>query len=161
MTLGADRTWEHGPKNAMRLLVDIALRALSPAVNDPTTAVHVLDQLEALLGRLGRSNLDQGVVYDDAGVVRLVHEALPTWEEYLALGVSEIQFYGASALQIERRLAALLRLLEATVPESRKLAVTRLATEQSAVVRQSFREGLVRAAAGRVDRQGIGHPSAS
>jgi hypothetical protein len=37
--LGAGRTFEQNPKYAIRLLVDIAIRALSPAVNDPTTAV--------------------------------------------------------------------------------------------------------------------------
>ena len=42
--LGAERTFEQDPKYALRLLVDIAIRALSPAVNDPITAVQALDQ---------------------------------------------------------------------------------------------------------------------
>jgi uncharacterized membrane protein len=43
--IGAERTFEQDPKYALRLLVDIAIRALSPAINDPTTAVQSLDQI--------------------------------------------------------------------------------------------------------------------
>jgi uncharacterized membrane protein len=50
------RTLAQDPKYAIRLLVDIAIRALSPAVNDPTTAVQAIDQIEDLLQRLGRLN---------------------------------------------------------------------------------------------------------
>ena len=141
----------------MRLLVDIALRALSPAVatRRPQSAPSISSRLSPR--GLGRSHLDIGVVRDGDGVVRVVHEACPTWEDYLALGVTEIQQYGASAVQVERRLAALLDLLAATVPESRKHAVERLAAERTVVVRASFKEGPSRAQADRVDRQGIGH----
>jgi uncharacterized membrane protein len=48
MDLGDDRTFEQDPKYALRLLVDIAIKALSPAINDPTTAVQALDQIEDL-----------------------------------------------------------------------------------------------------------------
>ncbi len=44
--LPASRTFEQDPKYAIRLLVHIAIRALSPAINDPTTAVQALDQIE-------------------------------------------------------------------------------------------------------------------
>ena len=50
--LGTERTFEQDPKYALRLLVDIAIRALSPAINDPTTAVQALDQIEDLLLRV-------------------------------------------------------------------------------------------------------------
>ncbi len=52
--LGDERTFEQNPKYAIRLLVDIAIKALSPAINDPTTAVQALDQIEDLLLRLGQ-----------------------------------------------------------------------------------------------------------
>ena len=58
--LAGARTWEQDPKYPIRLLVDIAIRALSPAVNDPTTAVQALDQIEDLLRRLGQADLDNG-----------------------------------------------------------------------------------------------------
>lgn len=121
--LGPTRTFEQDPKYAIRLLVDVAIRALSPAVNDPTTAVQALDQIEDLLRRLGRRRLDAGTATDRAGRVRLV---FPTadWEDYLALAFEEIRQYGATSLQVLRRLRAVLNGLEATaVTEERRSAV--------------------------------------
>ncbi|HUK33980.1 MAG TPA: DUF2254 family protein, partial [Vicinamibacterales bacterium] len=67
IVLGVGRTFEQDPKYAIRLLVDIAIRALSPAVNDPTTAVQALDQIEDLLRRLGRRQLEAGQAHDATG----------------------------------------------------------------------------------------------
>ncbi len=99
--LARDRTDEQGPKQSIRLLVDIALRALSAGINDPTSAVRALDQIEGLLIVLGRSNLDIGRVRDASGDLRLVHPA-PTWDEYLDLAVTEIQYYGQDAVHADR-----------------------------------------------------------
>ena len=55
---GFERTSEQDPKYPVRLLVDIAIKALSPAINDPTTAVQAIDQIEDLLRRLGGHDLD-------------------------------------------------------------------------------------------------------
>jgi uncharacterized membrane protein len=46
--LATERTFDQDPKFALRLLVDIAIKALSPAINDPTTAVQTIDQIEDL-----------------------------------------------------------------------------------------------------------------
>ena len=73
LTKAIDRTFEQDPKYAIRLLVDIAIKALSPAINDPTTAVQALDQIEDLLLRLGRRDLDS------AGQPRSVSE--PRWRD--------------------------------------------------------------------------------
>jgi uncharacterized membrane protein len=51
------RTFDQDPKYALRLLVDVAIKALSPAVNDPTTAVQALDEIEDLLRRIGTRSL--------------------------------------------------------------------------------------------------------
>ena len=55
--LGPERTLEQDPMFAFRILVDIAIKALSPAINDPTTAVLALDQLHRLLRMVGKRNL--------------------------------------------------------------------------------------------------------
>ncbi len=156
VALGRDRTPEASPKNAMRLLVDIAIRALSPAVNDPTTAVHSLDQIEDLLVRLGNSRLDIGNVADSSGTVRVVYAA-PTWEEYLELGLTEIQQYGAGAVQIERRLGAVFALLRESVPAARQAALARFENERTQAAGQAFGLGPLRERAERGDRQGLGH----
>jgi uncharacterized membrane protein len=73
--VGRERTFEQDPKYPLRLLADIAIKALSPAVNDPTTAVQAIDQIEDLLRRLGRRSLDAGCVNDEQGALRLVFHA--------------------------------------------------------------------------------------
>ena len=80
--LARERTFEQDPKYPIRLLVDIAIKALSPAINDPTTAVQTIDQLEDLLRRLGAAKLDAGHAVDESGALRLVFPT-PTWEDYL------------------------------------------------------------------------------
>src|SRR4029077_4464554 len=93
------RTFEQDPKYAIRLLVDIAIRALSPAINDPTTAVQALDQIEDLLRRLGRRQLDAGYARDATGSIRVIFP-VPTWQDYLALSFDEIRQFGATSVQV-------------------------------------------------------------
>ena len=115
VALGHERTIEQDPAFAVRIIVDIAIRALSPAVNDPTTATQMINHLGTLLAGLGAFDLrGRGLLFDSAGRLRL---AVPTrsWESYLELGVSEIRQYGASSPQACRRLRAMLRDLERTV----------------------------------------------
>ncbi|HEY6780723.1 MAG TPA: DUF2254 domain-containing protein, partial [Thermoleophilaceae bacterium] len=101
-----ERTLTQDPAFAIRTIVDIAIRALSPAVNDPTTAVQALDSLESLLHRLARRDLGAGHLHDGDGRLRVVYSA-PGWEALLDLALTEIRDYGASSHQIARRLRAL------------------------------------------------------
>ena len=64
---GFERTAEQDPKYPIRLLVDIAIKALSAAINDPTTAVQAIDQIEDLLRRRGVCELDAGYAHDVLG----------------------------------------------------------------------------------------------
>jgi uncharacterized membrane protein len=116
---GAGRTFEQDPTMAFRVLVDIALRALSPAINDPTTAVQVLDCEEDLLRLLVGRDLDAGEVTGPRGMTRVLL-ALPAWHDYVALAVDEIVDAGADNVRIRRRVECLLRELIALAPESRR-----------------------------------------
>jgi uncharacterized membrane protein len=156
--LGSERTIEQDPGFALRVLVDVAIRALSPAVNDPTTAVQVLDYIEDLLLAIGQRELcDLGGFHDREGRLRVV---LPMrrWEEFLELGLTEIRRYGGGAVQVTRRLRALLEELRGAVPPEHRAAVEAQLRALDAVVSESFGgDGdLKLAAAG--DRQGIGGP---
>ena len=91
--LAFERTSEQDPKYPIRLLVDVAIKALSPAINDPTTAVQAIDQIEDLLRRLGGHDLDAGYAHDADGVLRLIFP-MPTWEDYLVLAFDEIRHCG-------------------------------------------------------------------
>ena len=85
---GEERTFEQDPKYVIRLLVDIAIKALSPAINDPTTAVQALDQIEDLLLRLGQRHLEIGKYCDSDGELRLV-VPFPTWDDLVWLAFDE------------------------------------------------------------------------
>ena len=84
-----ERTFEQDPKYPMRLLVDIAIKALSPAINDPTTAVQAIDQIEDLLRRLAKCDLETCEAVDPEGIVRVIYQ-VPSWNDYLTLAFDEI-----------------------------------------------------------------------
>ena len=116
---GSARTFEQDPTLALRVLVDIALRALSPAINDPTTAVQALDCEEGLLRLLIGRDLDVGEITGPNGRMRVLL-VLPSWEDYVALAIDEIVEAGAGQVRIRRRVARLLRDLLALAPPSRR-----------------------------------------
>ena len=151
-----ERTFDQDPKYPLRLLADIAIKALSPAINDPTTAVQALDQIEDLLHRLGRRVLDAGCVNDDQGIVRLIFPT-PSWEDYLALAFDEIRQYGASSVQVMRRLRSALMGLAGSVTEAdRKAAVDRYLHHLNLTIEHSLLDAEDQIMALQEDRQGLG-----
>jgi uncharacterized membrane protein len=104
--LARQRTIDQDPAFALRMLVDIAIRALSPAVNDPTTAVQVLDRIETLLVELAGRHPGPSIVVDDDGRAR-ARMVAARWSDYVELGLMEIRRYGAESPQVVRRLHAL------------------------------------------------------
>jgi len=159
VALGVERTLEQDPAFALRILVDIAIRALSPAVNDPTTAVQVLDHLEDVLVVIGRTpGLGGNWEYrDDAGEVRLVIPG-QRWEDLLALGITEIREYGARSIQVARRLRATLEALRRTVLTEYVPAIDAELGRLDQDVERSFGSSPDADRARMPDRQGIGGP---
>ena len=155
ITLGGERTFTQDPKYAIRLLVDIAIKALSPAVNDPTTAVQALDQIEDLLIRLGRRRLEIGSFRDKAGDLRLLMN-FPTWDDFLCLGLDEIRFYGATSIQVMRRMKALVNELIPILPEERHPALRHWQERLQFTVERSFADQIDKLDAFAEDRQGLG-----
>lgn len=135
--LDTERTFEQDPKYAIRLLVDIAIRALSTAVNDPTTAVEALNHIEDLLIRLGRCRLEIGDFHDKGGHFRLL-TIFPTWEDFLRLALDEIRLYGAGSIQVMRRMKALLCDLLSLLPEERRPAVLEWQARLQTTVDRAF-----------------------
>jgi uncharacterized membrane protein len=153
---GRERTIEQDPSFALRILVDIAIKALSPAINDPTSAVQVLDHIDAFLGAVARTRLRRRhVLAGRDGVARVV---LPgrDWAEYLQLAVTEIREYGAASTQVCRRLRALLDGLLDTVPPDRRPAVLDELRRLDSSVETAFADRARRSLARCSDRQGIG-----
>lgn len=163
VALGAERTIEQDPAFAVRVMVDIADRALSPAVNDPTTAVQVLDHLSETLRMIGTAEAVGGAREDDspAGWRPGVLIPLRSWEEYLELSITEIRDYGAGSIQVMRRLRFLLSELCDLVPPGRQAAVREQLRRLDATVQRSFRTSEDADLASAADAQGIGGPASS
>jgi uncharacterized membrane protein len=153
--LAEDRTFEQDPKYAIRLLVDIAIKALSPAINDPTTAVQAIDQIEDLLRRLANCDLETCEAVDPDGVVRVVYQ-VPSWHDYLTLAFDEIRQFGSTSIQVMRRLrAALVELAQSVDGDRAELVSAYLQHLDSSIDRSSF-DSQDRATARVEDRQGLG-----
>jgi uncharacterized membrane protein len=155
IALGRERTMEQDPAYAFRLIVDIASKALSPAINDPTTAVLALDRIHHLLRHVGAKRLDDERIRDAAGQVRLMYRT-PDWEDFVTLSVTEIRQFGGGSIQIVRRMRAMLEDL-----------IRSLSAERAAMLRQElillkrtaerfFPEPEDRALANVSDEQGVG-----
>jgi uncharacterized membrane protein len=159
LMLGSERTFEQDPKYAIRILVDIAIRALSPAINDPTTAVQALDQIEDLLLRLGHRRLEIGAVRDRAGALR-VAVPYPAWDDFLMLAFDEIRYCGATSVQVMRRMKALVADLLRALPPERHESLRHYQQRLDATIAASFEDAEGKLEASVEDRQGLGIPRA-
>lgn len=155
VAVGTERTLEQDPRFVFRILVDIANKALSAAINDPTTAVLALDQLASLLLCLGRRRLDEGVARDPDGNPRVVY-GTPDWPDYVMLAVSEIRHFGAGSLQVDRRLRAVLEHLIRELPAERRPPLEEELTLLGRAVERGFRDEADRRRAAVADYQGVG-----
>lgn len=122
VAMGPERTMEQDPMFAFRILVDVALKALSPAINDPTTAVLALDQIHRLLRVVGEHRLHGELMRDPDGRVRVIYRT-PDWEDFVHVACNEIRACGANNVQIARRLRAMLENLIRALPPSRHPAL--------------------------------------
>ena len=122
VTCGSERTMEQDPTFAFRIVIDIALRALSPAINDPTTAVLAIDQLHRMLRMVGKRHLRTDEILGASGQLRVFFRT-PNWEDFVHLAFSEIRSCGSSNMQVVRRLRAMIENLIQTLPPYRHAAL--------------------------------------
>jgi uncharacterized membrane protein len=155
IAVGQERTLEQDPTFAFRIIVDIALKALSPAINDPTTAVLALDRLQHLLRVVGDRHLDDGLIRDSTGRLRLVYRT-PDWQDFVHLAVTEIRHFGGESIQIARRLRAMLEALVPAVPEARAVLLRQELALLHRSAERAFTEPEDRALAEVRDFQGVG-----
>jgi uncharacterized membrane protein len=157
VALGAERTIEQDPAFALRVMVDIAIRALSPAINDPTTAVQAIDYLEEALRVVGSTPPPPGATSPDrlaSGVVMPVR----TWADYISLSVTEIRTCGATSIQVLRRLRTMLEELDELVLLQNRAAVADELRRLDATVDASHAGTVDHDLASAGDHQGIGGP---
>jgi len=152
---GSERTMAQDPTFAFRIVVDIALRALSPAINDPTTAVLALDQLHRLLRSVGGKNLRVDELPGRDGQLRVIFRT-PNWEDFVHLSFREIRLCGSDNLQVVRRLRSMIDNLMLALPVHRLPAITQELTLLDRAIEEkfSYQEDIALARIG--DPQGLG-----
>jgi uncharacterized membrane protein len=155
LVLERERTLEQDPGFAFRIIVDIASKALSPAINDPTTAVLALDQIHNLLREIGLRRLDTGLVHDSKGHLRLVYRT-PDWEDFVGLAVTEIRQFGANSTQVARRMRAMLEDLIPLLPPYRAAILRQELDLLKSTIDLAFTVPQDRKRADEPDLQGLG-----
>jgi uncharacterized membrane protein len=149
-----ERTFVQDPAFGFRQLVDTAIRALSPAVNDPTTGVQAIDRICDLLAITGCRLDPTGLRVDSAGTVR-VKRKLRDFDALLVLALTEVIRYGADAPQVVRRLRGAFDELESTLPKERHTAIARQRSLLDAAASAALPAPFT-AVSSTADREGLG-----
>jgi uncharacterized membrane protein len=155
VAFGSERTLEQDPTFAFRIVVDIALRALSPAINDPTTGVLAIDQLHRMLRSAGKRHLRTDSILGESGKLRLIFRT-PNWEDFVHLAFSEVRACGSSNLQIVRRLRAMIQNLVQTLPPHRHAVLYQEMSLLERDIAAHFKYPEELALASAADTQGLG-----
>ena len=153
--LGRSRSLYQDPTFGIRQLVDVGTQALSPAINQMTTAVQVIDRLQDLLLRIGRRPVPSGLFTDPDGTVRLVEPTIPP-SYILDLAFQEISQCGAASWHVTRRLAAAYADLASEGVEDWREALARLQESLDLLVREHAPDPLHLGVATHPDRLGLG-----
>lgn len=125
--LGSQRSMQQDVGFGIQQLVDVAVKALSPGINDPTTATQCIDRLTQLLVAVGTRQDPPEVIRDDDGAARLVVR-FPGFDALLGQAVEQIRHYGAGAPVVVRHVAISLGILQSALPPQRHAAIRREAT---------------------------------
>lgn len=119
LQVGIERTFDQDPSLALRVFADIALRALSPAINDPTTAVQSLDQIDGLLRVMVRRELEVGTIRATDGATRVLLRPA-SWDHHVGIALDEVIEASRTQAQVRRRVARLLTELIAIATPARR-----------------------------------------
>ncbi|MEO7157209.1 MAG: DUF2254 family protein [Vicinamibacterales bacterium] len=106
--IGADRTWTQDLGFFINQLVELAVRALSPGINDPATARTCIDRLEQALCQVASRRLPSPYRHDEDGVLRVVAAPL-TFVAMLDLAFTEITRYGRWSVSVSCRVLEAIR----------------------------------------------------
>ncbi|MDF2561141.1 MAG: hypothetical protein K0R99_2587 [Microbacterium sp.] len=156
VALGDERTFDQDPTFALRMMVDVANKALSPAVNDPTTAVQVLDHIGEGLGMVGQRDFRVRPIGPESNRAAAVVMVTRRWEDLVVLGLTEIREFGSTSVQVMRRLRALLEELLAIVRPEHRAALEDELRRLNTTVAETWSASVDLDRAGEADRQGLG-----
>lgn len=148
-----ERSLRYDPFYALRLLADVAIRALSPGINDPTTAVRALDEIEGVLRVAAAQPLGTRRLRE--GRAEVVIRA-PAWPDVVTLALLEVILCGSGQPQVTRRLVALVDDLVSDLSDARDAPLLELRAELLARIDAHELGEHFTGIAKRGDRQGLG-----
>lgn len=99
LLVGEERSNAQDIEFSMQKIVEIALRAISPAINDPHTAANCINRIGALLSELSHVHTNDQYFTDDEGELRLVMPVKP-YKEYLYKSFYQIRLYGQNDISV-------------------------------------------------------------
>lgn len=135
---GFERTAAQDVGHGLRQLTDVANKALSPGINDPTTAIHALGHISAFLCDLSDRDLGPKLLRDEDDRVRVTLHG-PSLATYVDLGISQPRRYGAADPQVlEKIFQVLLDLSHRAAPDQRPTIRAQLERLRTTVAGQSF-----------------------
>ncbi len=137
-TLGKQRTMTQDVEFGILQLVEIALRALSPSLNDPFTAVSCIDQLSAVLCELADHDFPSRYRYDEQQQLRVIANPV-TFEHLITIAFDQIRQNGAASVMI---LNQVLHALAGIAARVRNLDDCRVLQRQAILVERASQEGL-------------------
>ena len=113
---GPARTLQQDVEFGVLQIVDIALKAISPAVNDPSTAISCVDQLSRIMIRFASREAPEPVFYDPPGVVRVCVPWI-SFDKLLDSAFEQIRQYAATDIAVSLRLLRALRDIAGTTTD--------------------------------------------
>ena len=155
LAFGKERTLDQDVAYGVRLLVDVAVRSLSSAQGDPTTATQAIDRLHDCLRQLASRPFPSGRHADGSSRLRLVVPVL-SWAGYVELALAELRRDAPASIQVTRRIRSMLEDLLEVAPEERRPPLERQLELLETAVGAAFEEDEERRTALRPDEQGIG-----
>jgi uncharacterized membrane protein len=155
VVFGKDRTLHADVAYGIRMLVDVAVRSLSSAMGDATTAVQAMDRIHDCLRMLVTRPFPTGRHAGASGRLRLVVPAL-SWEGYVHVALDELRHLSVNSIQATRRLSAMLEDLIAVAPPKRQPPLRHQLALLDTMVEHRFAETGEAAWALEPDQQGVG-----
>jgi len=135
---GPHRTLMQDPTFAIDQLVEIAVRALSPAVNDPFTAITCIDWLRAGLRRISSRTLGEGLYRDRSGRVRLIEPA-PSYARMANRAFDKIR---QSAAGMPAVVIHMIDAITSIIEETRTVEQRRILVRQAEMITRNAEESI-------------------
>jgi uncharacterized membrane protein len=145
--VGNERNEQQDVEFPINQLVEVALRAISPAVNDPFTAIRCIDRIGAGLSRLAQQEFPSPYRYDKQGTLRLIAEGI-TFEALVDSAFNQIRRYAQSDAAVTIRLLEAIATIASTTGNAKQRAALRRHAE---MIQRGSREGLSE----ELDRQAV------